>query len=801
MSNWGFAAALIGLAAAAGIARADPAPFDLTGPTLRVSVLRGGRSLPIAAVPGLAAGDQLSVRADLPPDQAAHYLLIAAFLRGATNPPPEAWFSRVETWTKAGRAGLSLRVPPDAQQVLLFLAPETGGDFPTLRSAVRGKPGAFVRAAQDINQATLDRSRLDRYLAAVRAPAAADDPARLARITPVLARTLGIKINPDCLDKLPTLQASCLMQNQDALVLSDGHSSAISDALTGPGADLALQLAATPQGGLGFYSPYIGAIRDIIGIFSSLHTAKYQYIAALRQDQGDAARLILNAAPSFHNPKSVLVTALPAVAAAPPPPLSAGAEAICAGGASMLVPVTGAPLVFSTGYAHDLRLRVRDPAGHLLDLPAHADATQGDFVVAGAGPRLSTLAGPLTGTLHGQWGFDGYEGPSLALALPRPGQWQIAADEADRLAAGRAATLHLSGGAAPCVTGARLRLASGETRPVAITSDGAERLALALPLDGVEPGALTLLLDETGLDQPEALPLHAYGEAARPRTLTLRAGNAPGLLLGTRLDQVAAVTIAGQDWVPATLDQDSQGDRLTINPPAGAPALAEGSSATARIRFKDGRASTLSARVGPPLPDAMLVARAITAPADTGPLPIHLQGEDRLPAGGALRFSLRQEGAGWSGDEQIEIAPEANAAAAMILSFGHGLTQQDAQIAVARLDTAGAPAGFYGPLRYRVRRGEALGAWHPLAVLVRLPRIDQLRCPAAPEAGCTLGGDALYLIRGVAVDPGFTRALAVPDGFVGTLLDIPRPAGSTLYLRLRDDPMGIATIGTPTPQS
>src|SRR5579862_5830852 len=81
-------------------AHADPAPFDLAGPSLQVKVSRGGQTLPIAEVPNLAAGDQLSIRADLPTTQSAHYLLIAAFLRGATNPPPKNWFFQCETWTR-----------------------------------------------------------------------------------------------------------------------------------------------------------------------------------------------------------------------------------------------------------------------------------------------------------------------------------------------------------------------------------------------------------------------------------------------------------------------------------------------------------------------------------------------------------------------------------------------------------------------------------------------------------------------------------------------------------------------------
>ena len=145
--------------AGASCARADPAPFDLAGPTLRISVTRSGQTLPIAQVPQLAEGDRIAVRADLPVDQSAHYILVAAFLRGSTNPPPDRWFFRSEPWKKRDRDGLSLTVPADAQQVVLFLAPETGGDFPTLRDAVKGRPGAFVRAAQELAQASLDRDR------------------------------------------------------------------------------------------------------------------------------------------------------------------------------------------------------------------------------------------------------------------------------------------------------------------------------------------------------------------------------------------------------------------------------------------------------------------------------------------------------------------------------------------------------------------------------------------------------------------------------------------------------------------
>src|SRR5258707_997543 len=104
------------------------ARFDLTGPRVDVRVTRGDKTLPIAAVPNLKAGDKLWLFADLPRTQSVHYLLVAVFLRGTTNPPPDKWFFKIETWNKKVREeGATLVVPDEAQQAILFLAPETGG--------------------------------------------------------------------------------------------------------------------------------------------------------------------------------------------------------------------------------------------------------------------------------------------------------------------------------------------------------------------------------------------------------------------------------------------------------------------------------------------------------------------------------------------------------------------------------------------------------------------------------------------------------------------------------------------------
>ena len=380
---------------------AEVAPFDLAGPDVQVTVGRGQETLPIAEVPNLAVGDQLWVRADLPATQSQHYLLVVGFLRGATNPPPRDWFHVCETWKRScAQNGLKLTVPAGAGQVLVFLAPKATGDVRTLIGAVQGRPGAFVRTSQDLNQATLDSSRLDAYLRAVHA-LDQSAPGKLKEVAPLLGRSLAIKVKESCLDRIPELQAPCLMQGQDALILNDGHSTSIVEALTtGPEADLAMEASYTPQLSYGYYSPYIASVLDIARIFGSFTTAQYAYIPALATQRGEVLGLTLNTPPSFHAPKSVLVTALPAVEAPQPPPLHAvdPKEIYCARKSSLVLPVEGAPLVFSTGYAHDLRLSLTGSDGKTIDLPATADPEQGGFVVdtsgVGAGVSATSSTAP-----------------------------------------------------------------------------------------------------------------------------------------------------------------------------------------------------------------------------------------------------------------------------------------------------------------------------------------------------------------------------------------------------------------------
>ena len=176
------------LFASQGAFSAEKQLFDLVGPGVDIIVTRGGVSLPLAQVPGLAAGDRLRLKPVLPAGDAARYVMVTAFLRGSTNPPPDDWFKRCDTWRRdCLDKGLDLEVPKDAVQMVLLFAPKTGGDFKTLMRTVQGRPGAFVRASQELFQFSLDRVRLERYVSEL-GDIGATQPDRVKEVAPLLAQ-------------------------------------------------------------------------------------------------------------------------------------------------------------------------------------------------------------------------------------------------------------------------------------------------------------------------------------------------------------------------------------------------------------------------------------------------------------------------------------------------------------------------------------------------------------------------------------------------------------------------------------
>ena len=71
---------------------------------------------------------------------------------------------------------------------------------------------------------------------------------------------------------------------------------------------------------------------------------------------------------------------------------------------------------------------------------------------------------------------------------------------------------------------------------------------------------------------------------------------------------------------------------------------------------------------------------------------------------------------------------------------------------------------------------------------MRLPGLKEVHCPGNPDKQCVLSGTNLFLIDSVASDPQFERSVPVPTGFAEQTITVPRPNGTLLYIKLRDDP-------------
>ena len=782
-------------------ALADTAAFDLAGPRIEIRVTRAGKTLPISQVPNLQAGDRLWIHPDMPDREAVRFLMIPAFLRGSTNPPPDNWFIKVETWNKRVREeGVVITVPPGAQQALIFLAPQTGGDFGTLRSAVQGKPGAFVRASQDLNQASLDRSRLDKYLSAVR-DMSGEKASVLHDRSVLLARSLSIKVDNDCFQKPREQQESCLTQNTDQLVLDDGHSQSMVAALTsGSGPDLIGQLSTTRLAGGGAYSPYVGAVVDLAKMMESFRTPQYRYIPALALPYRDELNLKLNNPPSFRKPMSVMVVSLPAVEAAQLPPLRPveTGQGLCLEKPALLLAAEGAPVVFSTDFAHGMVLRVTDKSGRAIDLPATADAARGGFAIATRTVIADKLDGEVKGTLRGYWGFDSFEGPAYRLQNAHPAKWLLASADDTALVVGREDAVHFKSDATACVETISLKSERGKSLNPTWSSPKPDELELKVPLKDESPGKITMLVKQYGVAKPDEVELRSYFEAARLDKFAIHAGDPQARLVGTRLDEVAAADLNGIRFSPAGLSRVNNEDELELF--AGTQNVSPvhaGDKVTARVTLKDGRVLNVDSVVDPPRPKVTLLNKTIQP--GSVPSAIQLGNADELPQDGKLSFFLKAEvPPTFSRGEKIEVAT-ADGSYNAFLSLDDGtLIAQDSQIVMAVFDPLKSlgPSAF-GPLRFRAVEGTDKGDWQPLATLVRFPVLKEVRCPESPDKQCTLYGTNLFLIGAVASDPEFNRSAPVPVGFAESTLSVPRPDGTLLYIKLRDDPLSVNPAALP----
>jgi hypothetical protein len=235
------------------------------------------------------------------------------------------------------------------------------------------------------------------------------------------------------------------------------------------------------------------------------------------------------------------------------------------------------------------------------------------------------------------------------------------------------------------------------------------------------------------------------------------------------------------------------------NTAACSATLHSGDSITVHVNLKDGRVLDLKTEVVAPRPQVSLLTKSVQIDQTAPPPLVRLGSQDELPQDARLNFFLKtQVPSTFPPSEKIEVAT-ADESFRVLLSFKDGnLTLQDAKTVFVVLDPMKllGPSAF-GPLKFRAVTSDGIdGDWQPLVNLVRIPKLDGIRCGTADKQ-CALSGEKLFLLDSVSSDPGFENSVTVPEGFVQDALMIPPPKAKTLYIRLRDDPDTVDTAILP----
>ena len=369
---------------------------------------------------------------------------------------------------------------------------------------------------------------------------------------------------------------------------------------------------------------------------------------------------------------------------------------------------------------------------------------------------------------------------------------------------GREDTLHLQSPDACCVSEVKLKDEQGKLLETDWKSPKPEELEVKVPLQKADAGSVTMLIRKFGLRETDEIPLHTYAEAGRLDSFSVHAGDAEGVLKGTRLDHVESLEVNGLRFTPDSLARAHQQDelKLTAQDAAAKAKLRPGDSLVAHVTLKDGRVLDLKSEVEAPRPAVNLLNQSVQLDQSSSPPSVRLGSDDELPQDGRLNFFLKtQVPETFPSTEKIEVAT-ADESFRVLLSFKDGnLTLQDSKTVFAVLDPMKllGPSAF-GPLKFRpVTADGTNGDWQPLIDLVRIPTLKGIHCAPAPEKQCTLNGDKLFLLDSVSTDADFANPVTVPEGFVEDALAIPPPKGKTvtLYIRLRDDPDTVDTVTLP----
>jgi hypothetical protein len=457
-------------------------------------------------------------------------------------------------------------------------------------------------------------------------------------------------------------------------------------------------------------------------------------------------------------------------------------------------------LVFSTDIAHDFVLQIRGKDGNVMDLPATPDAARGGFLIDTRSLQAAKLDSDVSGTLRGYWGFDSYEGPAFHLRNAHATTWRVAPADQAALIVGRVDTLHVQSECVVCID--KVTIQDERHRELGTTWKALkpDELEIQVPLKDETSGSLKMTVQQFGVATADELVLQTYAEAAELDYFKINAGDQHGILRGTRLDEVNSFELKGVRFVPTKLSRADKKDELhlAVASSASPNVFQPDEKLVAHVDLKDGRVLDLQTTVEKPRPRVKLISKSVQPASPRSS--IHLKGEDELPQDARLSFFLKTEvPENFPRTEKIEVSSMDDSFHALLSMNDGNLILQNSQTLLAVLDPLKnfGPSAF-GPLRFRpVETDGGNGDWQPLATLVRIPTLKEIRCPESPDKQCRLSGSNLFLIDSVASDPQFTHAISVPVGFADSTLSVPRPNGTLLYIKLRDNAATVDSLVLP----
>ena len=258
---------------------------------------------------------------------------------------------------------------------------------------------------------------------------------------------------------------------------------------------------------------------------------------------------------------------------------------------------------------------------------------------------------------------------------------------------------------------------------------------------------MNLQVKQVGLDKPDQVRLHTYSEAGRLDSLTLYAGDHQGVLKGTRLDEVATMTVNDVVFSPAgTLTHSGSEDSLLMTGPPST-SYHQDDKLAAKVTLKDGRVLDLDATVQSPRPSLKLMNKSVHS--DGPASAVQLGSQDELPDHAKLTFFV-QAPVSFPRDQKIEVASADNGFSTMLRVGEGGIVLQDSQ------NGAGDPGSSEGIRRVglwsaafsscqRCGRGRGLAAFSDPGARAAVERVEVRRGCSLVHAG---GNEPVFAAAG-----------------------------------------------------